>query len=113
MRNRIEEIQVLLAVGTLLARGLVAREYDPERAAIRVNGRGYRYLSPFWTRTGVLEPEGAAWRIRLADETEASRAQVRVAEEWITAGAPRDWARAEAHAAVLLLRMRPDTAARA
>jgi hypothetical protein len=113
MSNRSEHVRVLLAVGVLLARGLLTREDDPERAAIRVNGRGYRYRSRFWTKTGVLEAEGEAWRIRVEDDRDARQARHRVAAEWITAGAPMDWAKREAEAAVMLLRIRPDTAARA
>lgn len=113
MPSQTEHIRVLLAVGVLLARGLLIREDDPERAAIRVNGRGYRYRSSFWTRTGILQADGDDWRIRVQDDGEATEARHRVAAEWIVAGAPTDWARQEAEAAVMLLRIRPETAARA
>lgn len=113
MANQGDHVRLLHAVGVLLARGLLAREDDPERAAIRVDGRGYRYLSRFWTRTGVLETAGSEWRVRLEDDCEASWARLRVAAEWITAGAPADWARREADAAVMLLRIRPGTAPQA
>jgi hypothetical protein len=113
MSSRSDHVRLLLAVGVLLARGLLTRDDDPENAAIRVNGRGYRYLSRFWTETGVLEPDGDRWRVRVEDDRDATAARHRVAAKWITAGAPTEWARREAEAAVLLLRVRPETSPRA
>jgi hypothetical protein len=113
MSSRSDHVRVLLAVGVLLARGLLTREDDPEQAAIRVNGRGYRYLSRFWTETGVLQADGGRWHIHVEDDRAASAARNRVAAQWITAGAPTAWALQEAEAAVMLLRVRPETAPRA
>jgi hypothetical protein len=104
--------RVQLAIGDLMARGLLVKEEDPERASVRMAGHCYRYRSRFWTLTGILEADGARWRVRLQGG-DADRARRRVAEEWITAGAPASWARMEADTAVMLLLVRPDTAARA
>jgi hypothetical protein len=104
--------RVQLAIGDLLARGLLAREEDPERASVRLDGRCYRYRPRFWTVTGILQADGPRWRVRLQGG-DADRARRRVAEEWITAGAPASWARMEADSAVMLLLVRPETAARA
>ena len=112
MITRGERLRVLLAAGDLLARGLLVREDDPECAALRVDGRGFRYHSRFWTLTGVIEVDGSKYRLRLQG-SDADRARRRVAEEWITAGAPTVWAKKEAEAAVLLLLVRQDSAARA
>jgi hypothetical protein len=97
-----DRLRVLLAIGNLLARGLLVREDDPERAALRVDGRGFRYCSRFWKLTGVQEMDGPKCRLRL-QAPDAERARHRVAREWITAGAPAAWARMEAKAAVMVL----------
>jgi hypothetical protein len=107
-----ERHRVTLAIGDLLARGLLVTEDDPELAAVRVDGRGYRYHSRFWALTGVLEVDGRRCRVRLQGG-EADRARQRVAQEWITAGAPDAWARTEANKCVRLLVVHPEKAAQA
>ena len=107
-----ERLRVLLAAGNLLACGLLVREPDPERAVVRIDGRGFRYHSRFWTLTGVVEVHGSKCRLRLQG-SDAQRARLRVAEEWITAGAPSAWAKTEAHAAIMLLIVRPGSGQRA
>lgn len=106
-----ERACVFLAISDLLARGLLVTEDNPDLATVRVDGRGYRYHSRFWTLTGILEVEGPRRRVRLQGE-EAERARRRVAQEWIAAGAPASWARVEAERAVMMLFVRPETAAR-
>jgi hypothetical protein len=112
MLTQCERLRVLLAAGNLLARGLLVREDDPERAAVHMDGRGFRYHSRFWTLTGVVEVDGSKCRLRLQGG-DAPRARRRIAEEWITAGAPPSWASTESEAAVMRLLTRPDSAARA
>jgi hypothetical protein len=104
-----ERLRVLLAAGNLLACGLLVREPDPERAVVRIDGRGFRYHSRFWTLTGVVEVHGSKCRLRLQG-SDAQRARLRVAEAWTAAGAPSVWAKMEARAAVMLLIIRPDSA---
>ena len=107
-----ERISVISAVRDLLARGLLVTEDDPELAAVRFEGCGYRYHSRFWTLTGVLEVDGPRCRVRLQG-AEAERARRRVAQEWINAGAPASWAMTEAGRCVMLLLVHPESAARA
>jgi hypothetical protein len=107
-----ERLRVLLAIGDFLARGFLVREHDFDRAALRFDGRGFRYRARFWALTGVLEVDAQKCRLRLQG-SDAECARRRIAEEWITAGAPAEWARTEAEAAVMLLLVRPDTTARA
>ena len=108
-----EHPRVLLAARDLLARGLLVREDDPERAAVRIDGHGFRYHPRFWTLTGVLEVDGSECRLRLQRTDDAERALRQIAREWINAGAPADWAWLAAENAVMSLIVRPDSAARA
>ena len=112
MLTQSQHLRVLLAAGDLQARGLLVPESDPERAALRIDGRGFRYHSRFWTLAGVLEVDGSKCHLRLQG-TDAERARCRIAREWIMAGAPNKWARMEAEGAVMLLLVRSDLAARA
>lgn len=97
-----EEVRVRVAAGVLLRRGLLTLEDDPGRAAVRVGTRGYRYLSHFWALVGVLEAKA----VHLEDEGEVEQARRRIAEAWVDAGAPEEWARREAVAALALLGVR-------
>ena len=108
-----EHPRVLLAARDLLARGLLVREDDPERAAVCIDGRGFRYHPRFWTLTGVLEVDGSECRLRLQRTDDAERALRQIAREWVNAGAPADWAWLAAENAVMSLIVRPDSAARA
>jgi hypothetical protein len=112
MLTQSQHLRVLLAAGDLQARGLLVPESDPERAALRIEGRGFRYHPRFWTLTGVLEVEGLKCHLRLKG-TDAERARRRIAREWIMAGAPNEWARREAEGVVMLLLVRPDIGASA
>lgn len=97
-----EEVRLRVAAGVLLRRGLLELEDDPGRAAVRVGARGYRYLSHFWTLVGVLEAKS----VRLEDDEEVGQARRRIAETWLEAGAPREWALQQADAALALLGVR-------
>ena len=108
-----EQVQMVCAVADLLSRGLLTHEEDPERAAVRVSGQGYRYLTRFWVRTGVLDATGPRWRVCVHDEHHPARPRDRIAAEWIAAGAPAAWARAEADTAVMILRVHLKSTARA
>ncbi len=95
-----DKIALLMAARHLVAAGLLTPEDDPLRADVIVNGSGFCYLVRFWTTTGVLETSGYGWRLRFDGLLGAARARRRVADEWIHAGAPLEWARAEADSAL-------------
>lgn len=102
MSTERDTARLRLAAGDLLDRGLIAREDDLDRADVRIDGEGYRYLHRFWTGTGVLEADGPAWRLRVGP-ADREAARVRVGAEWVFAGAPVEWARTESLAALALV----------
>ncbi len=91
-----ETLGVLMAARELVSLGLLAPEHDRRRVDVRVHGRGFRYLVRFWTETGVLEASASGWHLRFDGNEDVARARLRVAREWTRAGAPVEWARAEA-----------------
>lgn len=96
-----EGARVLLAAELLVDRGFLARETDDRLVDLAVEGRGFRYRTSFWERVGALAREaGGAWRSPLDGARDLSEAQLRVAVEWAAVGAPLEWARGEARAAL-------------
>ncbi len=95
-----DKLAALTAARELVSRNLLALEDDPLRADVIVNGSGFCYLVRFWTLTGVLDTSSFGYRLRVDGLLGAARARRRVADEWIHAGAPVEWARAEADSAV-------------
>lgn len=84
-----DKARLRLAVDELVDRGLLALEADPVLVDVRVEGRGFRYLAAFWEWTG-----------RRARPEDLADARLRVGAEWVAAGAPIEWARTEAEAAL-------------
>jgi hypothetical protein len=97
-----ENARVLLAAELLVDRGFLAREADDRLVDLAVDGRGFRYLTSFWERVGALVPDAArrSWRSPLGGAQDMSETQLRVAVEWAAVGAPLEWARGEARAAL-------------
>jgi hypothetical protein len=97
-----ENGRVLLAAELLVDRGFLAREADDRLVDLAVDGRGFRYLTSFWERVGALVPDAGrrAWRSPLDGARDVSETQLRVAVEWAAVGAPLEWARGEARAAL-------------
>ncbi len=91
-----ETWRALVAARELVTRRLLAPEEDPRHADVCIGGEGFRYLIRFWTLTGVLEASDVGWHLRFDGNEGAARARVRIAHEWMRAGAPLEWARAEA-----------------
>ncbi len=97
-----ESFRVLRAARELVALGLLAREPDARLMDVCVAGQGFRYRVDFWKLTGVLEGSEVGWHLRFDGTEDAARARLRVAREWTRAGAPVDWACAEADSALEL-----------
>ncbi len=95
-----EKVALPMAARHLVAAGLLAPEDEPLRADVIVDGCGFCYLVRFWTLTGVLETSGYGWRLRCDGIAGVARARRKMADEWIHAGAPLEWARAEADSAL-------------
>jgi hypothetical protein len=91
---------IAAAARRLVACRVLAQEADRRYVDVRIDGRGFRYLAEFWKAAEILEADGSGWRLRLDGAAGAARARRRVAEEWIRAGAPVEWARAEGDSAV-------------
>ncbi len=95
-----DTVALLMAARRLVALGLLAPESDPRHVDVRVEGCGFRYLVRFWATTGVLEANECGWHLRFDGNEGAARARTRMAQEWTQAGAPVEWARAEADSAL-------------
>ncbi len=95
-----EAVELLMAARRLVGLGLLARETDPRLIDVLVDGCGFRYLARFWTHTGLFETNDCGWHLRFEGVAGAALARRRVAEEWMRAGAPYEWARAEADSAL-------------
>ncbi len=108
-----ETTRVLLAAESLADRGFLAREGDGRLIDLTVEGRGFRYRTAFWERVGALvsEADGSMWRSPLDGATDMTEALLRVSVEWAAVGAPLEWARGEARAALegFLRRFMPGT----
>jgi hypothetical protein len=84
----------------LVGLGLLASESERRHIDVIVDGCGYRYLNQFWTLTGVLEASDGGWHLRFDGNGGAARVRHCIAREWVKAGAPGEWARAEADSAL-------------
>ena len=94
--------RVLLAADLLMERGYLSREDDPRLADILVGGAGFRYLRGFWQRVGLLasDTDHAQSQSPIDAVPDVTDPRLRVAVEWAAAGAPFEWARAEAGTAI-------------
>lgn len=96
-----ENERARLAAELLVDRGLLARETDDRLVELTLDGRGFRYLTSFWERVGALARDaGGSWRSPLDGAPDMSETQLRVAVEWAAVGAPLEWARGQAGAAL-------------
>ena len=95
-----DTVVLLMAARRLVRLGLLARETNPQLVDVLVDGCGFRYLPRFWTLTGLFEVNDRGWHLRFEGVAAAALARRRVAEEWMRAGAPYEWARAEADSAL-------------
>ena len=73
---------------------------------VLLDGGSFRYLAAFWERVGALvrREDGAGWVDGVNSPEEEAEVVLRLAAEWVSAGAPVEWARKEAGSALRALR---------
>lgn len=109
-----ENDRILRAVERLSRGGLLVREPEVDRAELRVEGGGYRWLAAFWEAVGAVAPGAAGFdqqATALRDPFVRANLHHRVVAELLLAGAPLWWSNQAAESALAALRAGGDSLA--